>query len=120
MPAKIKKPIFQATLGTAWFVALIIIAIIAAVAPGTAPKEIVYLILGICGAMIAIDNIRIDEEQSFLIAVTGLIIITISWLIAMPQMNEILKSLLINLDIGFGVAAFIVALSEIYRLGIER
>jgi|YNPNPStandDraft_1061719.scaffolds.fasta_scaffold243118_1 hypothetical protein len=111
---------FQATLGTAWFVALIILAIVGAIAPGQVPKEILYLILGVCGAMIAIDNIRIDEESSFLIAVTGLIIICISWFSAIPTMNEMLKDFLLNLCIGFGVAGFIVAVSAIYKLGIER
>lgn len=120
MPVKAKKSVFQATLGTAWFVALIIIAIVAAIAPGAAPAEIVYLILGICGAMIAIENIRIEEEQAFLVSISALILIVISWLIAIENLNEIFKSFIMNLVIGFGVAAFIVAISEIYRLGIQR
>lgn len=83
------------------------------------------LILALAGAAIAIFNIRIKEQQSFLRAITALNVIIISWLIA-SQMWEASTALqasnvfLANLAVGFGVAGFIVAMAEVIQLGAKK
>ena len=108
------------TTGTVWFLAILIISVIGI---GIANKTIIWLILGICGAIVAYKNIQNKEENSFLIGTSALLIVIMMFLL-IPQFYKISWSLagdfLINLAIGFGVAGFVVALGLISRLGLEK
>ena len=108
-------------LATAFFVGIIIVAIIGAALPIN--RAIIWLILGICGAIVAIQNIQIKEENSFLIAITALVIILTAFLL-IPETGSAFYSpigaLFVNLIIGFGISGFIVALGLISRLGLEK
>jgi len=108
-------------LATIFFVGIIIIAIIGAALPMN--RTIVWLMLGICGAIVAVQNIQVKEENSFLIATSALIIILMAFLL-IPETGSMFYSpigtLFINLIIGFGIAGFIVALGLISRLGLEK
>ena len=109
------------TIGTAWFLAILIISFIGIVIQVN--KTIIWLILGICGAIVAYKNIQKREENSFLIGTSALLIVIMMFLL-IPQFYKISWSLagdfLINLAIGFGVAGFVVALGLISRLGLEK
>jgi len=108
-------------LATIFFVGIIIIAIIGAALPMN--RTIFWLMLGICGAIVAVQNIQVKEENSFLIATSALIIILMAFLL-IPETGSMFYSpigtLFINLIIGFGIAGFIVALGLISRLGLEK
>jgi len=108
-------------LATVFFLGIIIISIIGAAMPIN--RGIIWLILGVCGAIVAIQNIQIKEENSFLISTSALIIILTAFLL-IPEFGTISDSaigtLLVNLIVGFGIAGFIVALGLISRLGLER
>lgn len=108
-------------LATIFFVGIIIIAIIGAALPMN--RAIVWLMLGICGAIVAVQNIQVKEENSFLIATSALIIILMAFLL-IPETGSMFYSpigtLFVNLIIGFGIAGFIVALGLISRLGLEK
>jgi hypothetical protein len=107
-------------LATVLFIGIIIVSVIGAVMPIN--KGIVWLILGICGAVVAIQNIQIKEEVSFLIATTALILILSAFLLIVEfrYVSYNFSSLFLNLIVGFGVAGFIVALGLISRLGLEK
>ncbi len=107
--------------GTAWFLATIVVSLVAAFVAVDA--LILFLVLGICGAMVAIYNIRFEEEASFLLAVSSLFITVIVWNIA--EIFGVIGSLefvafLFNLVIGLGVSAIIVALALIFKLAIDK
>jgi hypothetical protein len=108
-------------LATIFFIGIIIISIIGAAMPIN--RGIIWLILGICGAIVAIQNIQIKEENSFLISTSALIIILTAFLL-IPEFgmisNSAIGTLFVNLIVGFGIAGFIVALGLISRLGLER
>jgi len=108
--------------GTAWFLAILLVSLVAAVVQ-TDMSNIVWLVLAICGAMVAIYNIRFDEEHSFLIAVGCLFIVLISWSLTgiFGQLeNDMLFDFLINLMVGLGVAGFIVAIAAIFKIAIDK
>jgi hypothetical protein len=108
-------------LATVFFVGIIVVSVVGAVLP--LAQGIVWLILGLCGAMVAIQNIQIKEENSFLIGTIALVTILSAFLL-IPEFRFALSSplgtFLFNLLIGFGVAGFIVALGLIARLGLTR
>jgi hypothetical protein len=108
-------------LATIFFVGIIVIAIIGATLPIN--TGIIWLMLGICGAIVAVQNIQIKEENSFLIATTALVIILTAFLL-IPDFGFTFYSpigtLFVNLIVGFGVAGFIVALGLVSRLGLEK
>lgn len=108
-------------LATIFFVGIIVFSAIGALAPAT--TGIIWLVIAICGAMVAIENIRISEENSFLIGVIALVTI-LSALLIIPEFRYALSSnisvFFFNLIVGFGVAGFIVALGVVSRLGIKR
>jgi len=119
------------TMGTFWFLLIIIVSIVGSVMPSDV--TIFWLILGICGAIVAITNIRIKEEISFLIGTSALLIIIISLFtlipIVLPQLFildmltgqlTILGVFLVNLAVAFSVAGFIVALGLLVKLGIKK
>ena len=86
-------------------------------------REIIWLLIGIFGAVVAIQNIQIKEENSFLIATSALIIVLTAFLL-IPGLGAItnypIDVLFINLIVGFGIAAFIVAFGLMSRLGLEK
>lgn len=108
-------------LATIFFVGIIIFSAIGAIAPIT--SGIIWLIIAVCGAVVAIQNIKISEENSFLIGVIALVTILTAFLI-IPEFRFALSSQIgvffFNLLVGFGVAGFIVALGLISRLGLKR
>ena len=122
MPKNTKKK-FKLELGTGFFLAILLISAVAA----CADPEMLYisttmLVLGICGAIVAMLNIRVSEERDFLIGVTALIIVlfamnSIAGLVALPTEVRIF---IINLMMGFGIAGFIVALSLIAKVGLKK
>ena len=122
MPKNTKKK-FKLELGTGFFLAILLISAVAA----WADPEMLYisttmLVLGICGAIVAMLNIRVSEERDFLIGVTALIIVlfamnSIAGLVALPTEVRIF---IINLMMGFGIAGFIVALSLIAKVGLKK
>lgn len=121
--AKRNKRGIKVNAGTAWFLAILLIAAIGAVVQASVSLTIFWLILAICGAMVAIYNIRFDEENSFLIAVAGLFIVLISWSLTgvfSQLQNEMLFNFLINLMVGLGVAGFIVAVASIFKIAIDK
>jgi dolichol kinase len=109
--------------GTFWFLAIIVVAIIGSFPGLVFYESIIWLILGICGAMIAIQNIQIKEEKSFLIGITALFVIIIAFSV-IPHFNRIAISLfgkfLVNLAVAFGIAGFVVSLGLVSRVGMEK
>ena len=121
MARKKSKLAIKVNAGTAWFLGTILVSLIAAFVAVDA--MVLFLILGICGAMVAIYNIRFEEEASFLLATSALFITVIVWNIA--EIFGVIGSLefvafLFNLVIGFGVSALIVALALIFKLAIDK
>lgn len=116
------KKKFKLNAGAIWFLAILVVSIVAAFQT-ILTTTVVWLILGICGAMVAIYKIKIAEEKSFLIAVTALYVMVVSWFIitiistAIPL---VVYSILVNLLIGLGAAGFIVAFGFIFRIAIEK
>jgi hypothetical protein len=108
-------------LATIFFIGIIIFSALGAIVPIT--TGIVWLILAICGAMVAIQNIRISEENPFLIGVIALVTILTAFLI-IPEFRFALSSQLgvffFNLLVGFGVAGFIVAVGVVSRLSLKK
>lgn len=108
-------------LASVFFVGIIVISIIGVIVPIN--SGIMWLILAICGAIVAIQNIQIKEENSFLIGTAALVIVLTAFLLV-PQFGAMSESpigtLFANLIVGFGTAGFIVALGLISRLGIDR
>ena len=106
-------------IGTVWFLAIIAISLI-----GVFPtsRAVIWSILGICGAFVAYKNIKKKEENSFLIGSSALLIVILMVLLVPDfygSAMSLLKSFMINLGVGFGVAAFVVALGLISRLGLD-
>ena len=115
-----RKTAFKLEAGTGWFLAILLISAVGAL--WNLDMSIIALVLGICGAAVAILNIRIDEERDFLIGVTALTVV----LFAMVSISEIAalasaaKAFFINLLVAFGIAGFIVALSLIAKVGLRK
>jgi len=121
MAKKKTKLAIKVNAGTAWFLATILVSFIAAFV--TIEAKYLFPILGICGAMVAIYNIRFEEEASFLLATSALFITVIVWNIA--EIFGVIGSLefvafLFNLVIGLGVSTLIVALALIFKLAIDK
>ena len=109
---------------TIWFLLLLIFAALGAVPEFSAfiSVEVVWLILGLLGAIVALIDVRRREEQAFLLGVIGLMIIIVA-LTVIPnfsQVTGILGNFLTNLGIGFGSAGLVVALSLIARIGLNK
>ena len=108
-------------LATIFFIGIILISVIGAIVPIN--QMILWLILGICGAIVAIQNIQVREENSFLIGTIG-VVVTLTAFLVIPEFRYALSSqigtFLFNLLVGFGVAGLIVALGLVSRLGLEK
>ncbi|MDD5416655.1 MAG: hypothetical protein PHU12_01630 [Candidatus Aenigmarchaeota archaeon] len=118
-----KRPVIKINAGTVWFLAILVISLLAAVVESNLSSLIVWMILAICGAMVAIYNIRFEEENSFLMAVASLFIVIMAWSSAglfTEIGSTVLVNALINLMIGLGVAGFIVAISLIFKIAIDK
>jgi len=116
--AKKRKPKRKIGMGTAWFLAILVIAALGSYIAVQA--TILYLVLGICGAIVAILNIKKREEPAFLISATALVVIVMAWssildFTTLPALGIFLYGLVV----GFGVAGFVVALGLIAKLGID-
>lgn len=98
--------------GTAWFLAILVISVIGAFV--SVSTTLLWLVLGVCGAVVAILNIRVSEEKEYLHGVVALLLITIAFAPILP-ISE-LSNFLMNLSVGFGVAGFVIALSHIARI----
>ncbi|MBN2202939.1 MAG: hypothetical protein JW700_02035 [Candidatus Aenigmarchaeota archaeon] len=116
--AKAKKKKYTA--GTFWFLAIFVVSILGTFLPNT---TIIWLILGISGAIVAYENIQRKEETSFLIAISSMIIIIVMFL-SFPSFCgyeiPIANDFLLNLGVAFGVAGFVVSLGLITRVGLEK
>lgn len=110
------------TIATVLFLGIIVFSVIGAF-PLFIDQTIVWMIVGICGALVAIENIKRNEENSFLIGTTGLLVIVIAML-TIPHFSSVLSNelmrFLVNLAFAFGIAGFVVALGLITRLGLEK
>ncbi len=121
-----KKRTVKVNQGTIWLLVIIIISIIGALPQVAVGMNVyyIYLILGLGGAVIAILNIKKNEEVNFLIAITALIVVV---MLALPSiLNEVqststlmLIRFLVNLVTAFGVAGFIVSLGKIIKISID-
>jgi len=105
--------------GTIWFLAILLVALIAAIMPTIIPAMYVYIILAIAGALVAIVNIKVNEERDYLLGIIGLII-TVMGLSSVAAANDILIRFLYNLVVGFGVAGFIIAISMISKVSLTK
>ncbi len=119
-----KKVRSRLTLGTVGLVGVFLVAYLLTFSDFQGDVSLI-LVLALAGAAIAIFNIQIKEQQSFLRAITALNVIIISWLIAsqMWEASPALQALnvfLANLAVGFGVAGFIVAVAEVIQLGAKK
>jgi hypothetical protein len=106
-------------IGTFWFLAIIVVSLIGVAAIS---KVVIWSIIGICGAVVAYKNIKKKEENSFLIGSSALLIVILTVLLVPDFYGaalSLLKSFMVNLGVGFGVAAFVVALGLISRLGLD-
>ena len=109
-------------MGTAFFLIMLFVAILGSIPMISDYYQYIWLILGIAGAIVAIINIQVREEISFLIATTSLLVIIITFL-AVPSLSGIgsmIEDFLTNLAVGFGVAGFVVAIGLITKLGLEK
>ncbi|MBL7160207.1 MAG: hypothetical protein ISS95_01470 [Candidatus Aenigmarchaeota archaeon] len=76
------------------------------------------MILGILGAIIAIQNITKEEEINFMISVATLVIVVSALsLISLPAS---IRLFLIYLTIAFGISGFIVAMGKILKMGLTK
>lgn len=98
------------TWGTIAFAAIFLLAIAGVYYPST----LTVLLLALAGAIVAITNITIKEEQQFLIAVTALNLVILMW--ALTLLSGALKEFLLNLFVGFSTAGFIVATAAVIRI----
>jgi len=116
----VKKSRFHKyTLGTVWFLAILLLAIFGA-SPAVFNRDLLWLLLAICGAIVAIYNIQKKEEISFLIASSTLLIIVIFMQVSGFSVTSMVDNFIFNLGVAFGAAAFVVALALVAKLGLEK
>ena len=107
-----------------WFIAAILISALAALNILPLDSNTTWVILGISGVGIAILNIQVREEVTFLVGVSTLVII-IAAFVLIPETTSVLssaidfRSFLINLAVVFGFGGLIVALALISKIGFE-
>ena len=107
------------TMGTIWFLAIIVLGLIGSF-PSMLNREILWLLLMVCGAIVAMHNVRKDEELTFLVATTSLLVILVCMKVAAVSIVPFVDLFVYNIAIGFGTAAFVVALALIAKLGLEK
>ncbi len=103
------------TVGTVAFVAIFLLAYIALYLQAGA-QTAALLTLAILGIIVAIFNVTMREETNFLIAITALNVILLTWheLLGLPEMA---KTFLTNLAVAFGAAGLVIALAVVIQLG---
>jgi hypothetical protein len=106
-------------MGTIWFLAIIVFGLIGSF-PSMLNREILWLLLMVCGAIVAMHNVRKDEEVTFLVATTSLLVILVCMKVAAVSIVPFVDLFVYNIAIGFGTAAFVVALALIAKLGLEK
>src|SRR3989344_5869685 len=95
-----------------WFLAAIIISALAALNILPLDANTLWIILGISGVGIAILNIQVKEEVTFLVGVTALILV-IAAFVLIPETTSVISSIvdfkafLVNLAVVFGFAGLI-------------
>ncbi|HLC51078.1 MAG TPA: hypothetical protein VJH90_01755 [archaeon] len=104
-------------LGRAWFVLVLLIAVVASVIPFN--QMLVYLVLAVAGASIAIVNVRIVEEQHFLLAIAAFTVICLS-VIMLDIASGNLEILLKNLVAAFGTTGFVIAVAQISKISLNK
>jgi len=114
-----KSKFHRYTMGTVWFLAILFLSAIGA-SPRLINIQIIWLLLMVCGAIVAIYNIRKQEEIPFLIASVTLIVIVICMQVSSFTVLSIIDMFVFNLGIAFGTAAFVVALALIAKLGLDK
>lgn len=112
------SPIRKLNWGSIALVAIFVVSVISAVfsvfAPAYSFTSQAWLLLAIFGAYIAIKNIQVKEEISFLIGITAFVLI--AYVVGQFGGN-LLANFLLNMIIGFGAAGLLIALGLIIRLG---
>jgi len=103
--------------GSLSFLAILIVAAVGSLF--TIPAEygqIFLLLMGLLGAIIAIDNITKNEELMFMLACVTVIIVglALSTYVVLPPALGLFVA---HLSVAFGIAGFIVALGAILKLG---
>ncbi len=111
---KVKEQSF--TVGTIAFVAIFLLAY-AALYAETMTHTAIILLLAILGIIVAIFNVTVRQETDFLIAVTALNVILISWYQLLGDLPVMAKTFLTNLAVAFGAAGLVIALALIIQLG---
>ncbi len=103
------------TVGTVAFIAIFLLAY-AGLYLEPSMQTAVVLLLAIFGVIVAIFNVTAQQEINFLVSVTALNVILISWhqLLGLPEMA---KMFLTNLAVAFGAAGLVIALAVIIQLG---
>lgn len=119
--AKNKKAKAGYDMATIFFAGIIVLSAVGAIAP--IQSGIMWLVVAICGAVVAIQNIRISEENSFLLGVIALVAV-LAAMLTVPEISAVLGQTLggffLNMIVGFGVSGLIVALGLLSRLGIKK
>jgi hypothetical protein len=111
-----RKKVQKYSSATGWFLAILIISGVAAFIE--IDPVILGYVLAIAGAIIAIVNIRIAEEKSYLRGIAVLILVDIFFNMSGSVTGQILQ-FINNLAFAFGVAGFIIALAVIFKVGID-
>jgi hypothetical protein len=106
------------TVGTLAFIAIFLLAYIGLFAEAEM-NTLILLLLAVSGAIVAITNITIKEEINFLISVTALNVILLSWH-QLLGLTSAMKVFLTNLAVAFGTAGIIIALAVIIKLCSRR
>ena len=107
-----------------WFIAAIVTSALAALGIIPLDPSIVWLILGISGVGIAILNIQVKEEVTFLVGVTAMLIVIVAFML-IPGTSGMFSTIpefgkfLVNLAVVFGFGGLIVALALISKIGLE-
>jgi len=110
--------------GTLWFIATLIIGFLGATIPFAQYKTLIWVILGISGAAIAILNIKVKEEVTFLVGTIALIVVVIAFTV-IQEISQVTSGLvdfrlfLVNYAIAFGIAGFVVSLALMAKIGLE-
>lgn len=112
-----KKTKLKYSSATGWFAAILLISAVAAFIEMDA--VILGYVLAIAGAMIAIVNIRIAEESSYLSGIVALVVIDMFFNMTNSISSEILMNFINNMSFAFGVAGLIISLAVIFKVSID-
>lgn len=115
-----KSKFHRFTSGTVWFLAIIVLALIGS-SSRLVGADILWLLLGIFGAIVAIQNIRKKEEMKFIAASSAFLIIVIYMQVTPTFLSmSYINNFVLNLGVGFGTALFVVALALVTKLCLDK